>query len=417
MPFSIERLLVAFRADPIAFFERFGWTGLHGILGWLTLAPLVGGALYLGLVPVVRYAARRLGPRRRPPHERAHPLPPGPWPRRFDDGLRLPVRPADPQLLHRGHRLVGRLHAPRPALRRARGGSRGAPGSDRRHGDASGASASRGTSTAASPPCIRRKKGATAASPGVGGQPPNPLLPVLPGPGPPRRASLRPLPARAAPTDARPSVPSRWRDRSLHHRPRGRGRGRPPAGGVQGGPGTRGRTCRAGLWRYSRHPNYFFEWLHLVSATAVFALGVARGLALDLLPGAHALLPVPRDRHPHHRGRRPCASRGDDYRDYQRTTSAFVPWFRRGAHERPRSPCSTRGLLPDTGVRRRHPSPAAPAAPGRGPRGRRGTARTPRGPRRRASRRARSRSRHAAANAQHYEVPAAFFRRVPRAAG
>lgn len=63
MPFSVERLLVAFRADPVAFFERFGWTGLHGILGWLILAPLVGGVLYLGLVPVLRYAARRLGPR------------------------------------------------------------------------------------------------------------------------------------------------------------------------------------------------------------------------------------------------------------------------------------------------------------------------------------------------------------------
>ncbi|MEP6940249.1 MAG: DUF1295 domain-containing protein, partial [Rudaea sp.] len=28
---------------------------------------------------------------------------------------------------------------------------------------------------------------------------------------------------------------------------------------------NRGRTCRAGLWRYSRHPNYFFEILHWFS--------------------------------------------------------------------------------------------------------------------------------------------------------
>ncbi len=36
--------------------------------------------------------------------------------------------------------------------------------------------------------------------------------------------------------------------------------------------GTSGRVCRDGLWRYSRHPNYFFEWLVWVA----FALYAAR---------------------------------------------------------------------------------------------------------------------------------------------
>jgi hypothetical protein len=39
-----------------------GWTGVHGILGWLTVAPLIGGALYVGLLPLLRCTARRATP-------------------------------------------------------------------------------------------------------------------------------------------------------------------------------------------------------------------------------------------------------------------------------------------------------------------------------------------------------------------
>ena len=37
-------------------------------------------------------------------------------------------------------------------------------------------------------------------------------------------------------------------------------------------PANRGKICDVGLWRLSRHPNYFFEWLTWV-AFAILALG------------------------------------------------------------------------------------------------------------------------------------------------
>src|SRR3546814_1516658 len=40
----------------------------------------------------------------------------------------------------------------------------------------------------------------------------------------------------------------------------------------RGSPQNRGKTCRAGLWSWSRHPNYFFEWLHWF-AYVVLAIG------------------------------------------------------------------------------------------------------------------------------------------------
>lgn len=90
-------------------------------------------------------------------------------------------------------------------------------------------------------------------------------------------------------------------------------------------PSTRGQVCQRGLWRYSRHPNYFFEWLHwgtypllavgqpwwalTLIGPALMAFFLFRVTGIPATE-AHAL-----------------ASRGDAYRRYQRTTSAFFPWF------------------------------------------------------------------------------------------
>lgn len=92
-------------------------------------------------------------------------------------------------------------------------------------------------------------------------------------------------------------------------------------------PANRGRTCRAGLWRFSRHPNYFFEWLQWC-AFALFAsvapwgwIGVfAPALMLFLILRVTGIPPTEEQA---------LRSRGEDYRRYQRTTSAFVPWFPR----------------------------------------------------------------------------------------
>ena len=89
-------------------------------------------------------------------------------------------------------------------------------------------------------------------------------------------------------------------------------------------PANRGRTCRAGLWRYSRHPNYFFEWLHWFSYVAL-AAGTPHAWAALLGPLAmYAFLRwvsgIPFTE------AQALRTRGDDYRHYQQCTSMLFPW-------------------------------------------------------------------------------------------
>ena len=90
-------------------------------------------------------------------------------------------------------------------------------------------------------------------------------------------------------------------------------------------PENRGKTCNQGLWRYSRHPNYFFEWIHWF-AYIFLAVGspycwlallgpVLMGVFLFKITG------IP------YTEKQSLKSRGESYREYQRTTSAFIPWF------------------------------------------------------------------------------------------
>ncbi len=90
-------------------------------------------------------------------------------------------------------------------------------------------------------------------------------------------------------------------------------------------PSNKGRTCQAGLWRYSRHPNYFFEWLIWV-AFALFALASPAGF-LGLISPAFILYFVLRVTGIPATEAQAVRTRGEEYRRYQRTTNAFVPWF------------------------------------------------------------------------------------------
>ena len=88
-------------------------------------------------------------------------------------------------------------------------------------------------------------------------------------------------------------------------------------------PDNSGKTCRAGLWRYSRHPNYFFEWIHWL-AYPVLAIGLELGWLVWAAPALMLFLILRVTGIPPAE-RQSLASRGDDYRRYQETTNAFFP--------------------------------------------------------------------------------------------
>lgn len=92
-------------------------------------------------------------------------------------------------------------------------------------------------------------------------------------------------------------------------------------------PANKGQVCQSGLWNYSRHPNYFFEftiWLGF----AFFAASAPYGYLAFISPLLilYFLLkvtgiPMTEDL--------AVKSKGQKYIDYQKTTSKFVPWFKK----------------------------------------------------------------------------------------
>jgi steroid 5-alpha reductase family enzyme len=90
-------------------------------------------------------------------------------------------------------------------------------------------------------------------------------------------------------------------------------------------PANKGQVCDIGLWRWSRHPNYFFEWFGWL-AYPVIALSpnYAWGLATLLAPVFMYWILVYVTGIPPLEAQM-LRSRGDRYRDYQSRTSRFFP--------------------------------------------------------------------------------------------
>lgn len=87
-------------------------------------------------------------------------------------------------------------------------------------------------------------------------------------------------------------------------------------------PNNKGKTCRLGLWKYSRHPNYFFEWCHWF-AYPILGIGMTNAAWLWLAPVImfiflFYLTGIP------YTEMQALKSRSD-YHDYQKKTSAFFP--------------------------------------------------------------------------------------------
>ncbi len=98
-------------------------------------------------------------------------------------------------------------------------------------------------------------------------------------------------------------------------------------------PANRGQVCDVGLWAWSRHPNYVFEWLMWMAyPTAALGFGLARPwfwtslvapvVMYLLLTRVSGVPPLERAM---------LGSRGQLYRDYQSRVPAFFPFSRSGA--------------------------------------------------------------------------------------
>ena len=89
-------------------------------------------------------------------------------------------------------------------------------------------------------------------------------------------------------------------------------------------PANRGKVCELGLWAYSRHPNYFFEWCVWIGF-AIYGLAfwpwglvalTGQAIIFGSIWGVTGIPPTETQA---------VRSKGDAYRAYQKRVSRFVP--------------------------------------------------------------------------------------------
>ncbi|MFK8012123.1 MAG: DUF1295 domain-containing protein [Marinicellaceae bacterium] len=86
----------------------------------------------------------------------------------------------------------------------------------------------------------------------------------------------------------------------------------------------KGKVCDTGLWKYSRHPNYFFEWIHwfvypiLLLNTPYFYWALIYPFLMLVFLLKLTGIPFSEQQS--------LINRGDTYRDYQNRTNKFFPW-------------------------------------------------------------------------------------------
>ncbi len=97
----------------------------------------------------------------------------------------------------------------------------------------------------------------------------------------------------------------------------------------KGNPANKAKVCSAGLWNYSRHPNYFFEftvWVGIFILASASPLGIYTiycPLIMLFLLTQMTGVKISEEQS--------LKKRGDEYRRYQASTSAFIPWFKKSS--------------------------------------------------------------------------------------